>query len=66
MDLELISPWRVSSYSGNDGNCVEVAASTAGVLVRDTKDRQGGMLGFGQKEWKAFLAGVNVSNTDVN
>ncbi|MFC1403208.1 MULTISPECIES: DUF397 domain-containing protein [Streptacidiphilus] len=34
--------WKTSSYTGNNGNCVEIAqipGSTA-VAVRDTKNRQ--------------------------
>ena len=29
--------WRKSSYSGDQGNCVEVGNAPAAVLVRDTK-----------------------------
>ncbi|MEU6130985.1 DUF397 domain-containing protein [Saccharopolyspora sp. NPDC047091] len=51
--------WRVSSYSGNTGNCVEVAALPAGArAVRDTKDRDGGVLVLGASAWTAFLARI--------
>ncbi|HLI36888.1 MAG TPA: DUF397 domain-containing protein, partial [Streptosporangiaceae bacterium] len=33
--------WRVSTYTGGNGNCVEVAAVACAVVVRDTKDRAG-------------------------
>jgi len=48
--------WRTSSYSGgNGGACVEVAARTSGgVLVRDTRDRQGPALRFTVGAWKRF------------
>ena len=49
--------WRKSSYSGgNGGGCVEVGAQAqAGrVLVRDTKDRQGPVLGFTPGAWGRF------------
>jgi hypothetical protein len=50
--------WRTSSYSGNNGgNCVEVAAPDA-VLVRDTKDRDGGTLAFTRDAWAAFAARI--------
>jgi Domain of unknown function (DUF397) len=33
--------WRVATYTGGNGNCVEVADAAAAVMVRDTKDRDG-------------------------
>jgi hypothetical protein len=49
--------WHKSSKSGNNGgNCVEVADNLAGVvLVRDTKDRDGGTLAFEPSSWAAFV-----------
>jgi len=49
--------WHKSSKSGNNGgDCVEVADNLAGVvLVRDTKDRDGGALAFGPAAWAAFV-----------
>jgi hypothetical protein len=53
--------WRKSSYSGgNGGNCVEIGAQPqAGrVLVRDTRDRQGPVLGFSLQTWRQFAERV--------
>ncbi len=52
--------WRKSSYSGNNGGCVEVALLPDGrVAVRDTKDHgQGPVLTFLAHEWEAFVRGV--------
>jgi hypothetical protein len=48
--------WIKSSYSGgNGGECVEVAASTASVHIRDSKDRGRPSLTVGRTEWAAFL-----------
>ncbi|MGW4466971.1 DUF397 domain-containing protein [Micromonospora sp. NPDC004704] len=49
--------WRKSSRSnGAGGECVEVADNVSGhVLVRDTKDRDGGTLAFGPAAWSAFV-----------
>lgn len=64
--------WRKSSYSVNNGACVEVAwhkSSYSGgtecvetlicldcgmVHVRDSKDRDGPVLGFTRAEWAEF------------
>ncbi|MFF0783136.1 DUF397 domain-containing protein [Streptomyces sp. NPDC003720] len=49
--------WFKSSYSGSDGgDCVEVAPAQGTVHVRDSKDRQGPVLGFSDAEWSAFVA----------
>ncbi|WP_229402074.1 DUF397 domain-containing protein [Micromonospora okii] len=49
--------WRKSTKSGNNGgDCVEVADNLPGVvLVRDTKDREGGALAFAPAAWTGFL-----------
>ncbi|MGW4462277.1 DUF397 domain-containing protein [Micromonospora sp. NPDC004704] len=49
--------WRKSTKSsGNGGDCVEVADNLPRVLVRDTKDRDGGTLSFTPDAWRAFVA----------
>ncbi len=49
--------WTKSSYSGSEGNCVEVArpAGAGHVLVRDTKDHANGpVLAFTPGAWREF------------
>ena len=52
--------WRKSSYSSNGGGeCVEVGDLTVGaVVVRDTKDRDGGTLNFSATAWSAFVGSL--------
>ncbi|HET6191484.1 MAG TPA: DUF397 domain-containing protein [Trebonia sp.] len=57
MGKQLEPEWRMSSYTGTNGNCVEVAADR-GVLVRDTKDRDGGTLSFTTEAWAEFAASL--------
>ncbi|MFC5922776.1 DUF397 domain-containing protein [Micromonospora vulcania] len=49
--------WRKATRSGgNGGSCVEVADNLADVvLVRDTKDRDGGTLQFDPSAWRSFV-----------
>ena len=46
--------WRVATYTGGNGNCVEVGDTGHAVLVRDTKDRASGTLTFPTVTWQSF------------
>ncbi|MER7998624.1 DUF397 domain-containing protein [Streptomyces sp. NPDC095613] len=47
--------WHTSSYTGTE-TCVEVADNDSEkVMVRDTKDRDGGTLTFPPSSWSAFV-----------
>ncbi|MEV1241567.1 DUF397 domain-containing protein [Nonomuraea sp. NPDC050022] len=50
--------WRTSSFSGSNGQCVQVAFVANHVAVHDSKDPLGSALIFTLDEWAAFLAGV--------
>ncbi|GAA2703309.1 DUF397 domain-containing protein [Micromonospora olivasterospora] len=49
--------WRTATRSSNNGgDCVEVADNLPGrVLVRDSKDRDGGTLRFAPAAWRDFV-----------
>lgn len=52
-------PWRTSSYSNAQSNCVKVAPAGSGsVAVRDSKDRDGGVLVVAPDRWAAFTSTV--------
>ena len=55
--------WRKSSKSAQS-NCVEVARTTAGVFIRDSKDHTGPMIGFAAPSWGRFLAAVDAGAFD--
>ncbi|WKX70399.1 DUF397 domain-containing protein [Streptomyces sp. XD-27] len=51
--------WRKSSYSGQGGNCLEVADNFRDVVpVRDSKDPHGPALVFSAGSWSSFVAAV--------
>lgn len=53
-----IGGWRKASYSNNNTACVEVGHGLDVVAVRDTKDRDAGMLTVSVADWRGFLAAV--------
>ena len=53
--------WRKSSYSSQNGACVEVATNLPGtVAVRDSKDTAGPGLVIPAAEWRAFVRGLKA------
>lgn len=53
--------WFTSSFSGENGACVEVAGTSDGrVSLRDSKDRGGPKHVFTRREWSAFIAAVKA------
>lgn len=51
--------WRKSSYTANNGNCVEIAEGYPGVMpVRDSKNPEGPALVFELGAWADFVGAV--------
>lgn len=63
--------WRKASYSNSQGACVEIAESRGSVVingrifVRDSKNPQGAVLQFTEKEWRAFISGAKDGEFDL-
>ncbi|WP_460362304.1 DUF397 domain-containing protein [Actinocorallia lasiicapitis] len=51
-------PWLRSTYSTEDDACVEVVRDGAFVLVRDSKDSNGGILELSPGTWGHLLVGA--------
>jgi Domain of unknown function (DUF397) len=68
LDLSRLA-WRTSSYSGANGNCVEVApagdAGTSLIAVRDSKDRGGPALVLTAGQWRALAARIKDGSLKV-
>jgi hypothetical protein len=58
--------WVKSSYSGNNGNCVEVAVLPEGTghALRDSKNPNGPALLFDRSAWAAFVTGIAEGEFD--
>ena len=51
--------WHKSSYSGQNGNCVEVAMNSPGlVAVRDSKSPDGAKLMLSSAAWRRFVGAL--------
>lgn len=60
-----VAGWRKSSHSNANGDCVEVAELSTVIGVRDSKDRNGGMLAVGAEGWHAFLTDLRTGRHDL-
>ncbi|GGM43431.1 hypothetical protein GCM10012275_12980 [Longimycelium tulufanense] len=58
--------WRKSSRSSELQNCVEVAALSRGVALRDSKDPAGPVLAFGRDAFSSFLSQVKNGTLDLD
>jgi hypothetical protein len=50
--------WRKSLFSGNTGDCVEVAIAGSSVLIRDSRDKAGPVLVVAYGRWREFVERV--------
>jgi hypothetical protein len=58
--------WQKSSYSGQSGNCVEVACNVRGLIaVRDSKEPDGAKLVVPQGAWRFFTKSVRAYTADL-
>jgi hypothetical protein len=51
------APWRKSSYSNGQAECIEIAQARPGTItIRDSKNPAGARLTFGSRSWRTFAA----------
>jgi hypothetical protein len=59
------TPWRISSFSGNNGTCVQVAALSDGhIAVRNSTHTDNGTILFTRAEMHAWLRSVKAGEFD--
>lgn len=54
------SIWRKSRHSVANGNCVQVAASSDAVMVRDSADSAGPVVSYPAEAWRAFITAAKM------
>ena len=63
-DNHASSEWRKSSFSAANGDCVEVARTDDGVMIRNSNDLDQGVMTFTRAELSAFIAGAKAGEFD--
>jgi hypothetical protein len=58
--------WFKSSYSANNGVCVEAAFVPGHVAARDSKNPGGPALTFPRSGWRSFLTAAKSGSFDLN
>jgi hypothetical protein len=57
--------WRISSFSGDQGSCVELASTPDGrVAVRNSNHRDAGTVLFTRREMDAWIKGAKAGEFD--
>jgi hypothetical protein len=60
-----VIPWRISSFSGNNGTCVEVAALPDGhIAVRNSTHPDGAVALFTRVEMNQWINGIKAGEFD--
>jgi hypothetical protein len=59
------SEWFKSSYSQQNGECVDARRQATGIDVRDSKNPRGPVIEVGATAWKSFLAGADVAESGL-
>jgi Domain of unknown function (DUF397) len=58
--------WRKSTYSSQDGNCVEICDLPGSIGIRDSKTPDGSVLRSARHDWAAFILEVKAGQLDLS
>lgn len=56
--------WRKARRSIGNGACVEVATAGGQILIRDSQDLNGPILGYSTRSWQSFLGDARNGRFD--
>lgn len=56
--------WRKARRSANNGACVELAPVAGQILIRDSKDQNGPVIGYSKHSWRRFVAVAKTGHFD--
>ena len=56
--------WRKSSFSGANGDCVELAETASSIFLRNSHQPDDGTVTFTRSELAAFIAGCKAGEFD--
>jgi uncharacterized protein DUF397 len=57
--------WRKAKRSKANGNCVEAAAASGVIVIRDSKDPHGPVLRYSSDSWRSFLGETRLGYFDT-
>ena len=66
VDVSGALAWRKSARSVANGACVEVAPAAGTIVVRDSVNPAGAMIGYSARTWQAFLADAKTGTFDFH
>lgn len=56
--------WRKARRSANNGACVELASAARQILIRDSKDQNGPVIGYSDDSWRRFITAAKAGRFD--
>ena len=56
--------WRKARRSANNGACVELAPAAGQILIRDSKDQNGPVMGYSEYSWRRFVTVAKTGRFD--
>lgn len=59
-----VTAWRKSRSSADAGNCVEIAVRESFVLVRDSHEKNRGVLAFTFGQWRGLMTRIRKGELD--